>query len=106
MAVNPFRTLRHRNFRLFWVGQTVSLIGTWMQTMGQGWLALELSNSALLVGLVAAASSLPILLFSFHAGVVVDRVDKLRTVRVCQPLLAAEAGVPCWVPPRPHTPQS
>src|SRR5258708_14019279 len=91
MAVNPFRTLRHRNFRLFWVGQTVSLIGTWMQTMGQGWLALELSNSALLVGLVAAASSLPILLFSFHAGVVVDRFGKLRTVRVCQALLAARA---------------
>lgn len=96
MPLNPFRTLRHRNFRLFWVGQTVSLIGTWMQTMGQGWLALELSNSALLVGLVAAASSLPILLFSFHAGVVVDRVDKLRTVRVCQALLAAEAGVLWW----------
>jgi len=96
MPLNPFRTLRHRNFRLFWLGQTVSLIGTWMQTMGQGWLALELSNSALLVGLVAAASSLPILLFSFHAGVVVDRVDKLRTVRVCQALLAAEAAALWW----------
>jgi len=96
MPLNPFRTLRHRNFRLFWFGQTVSLIGTWMQTMGQGWLALELSNSALLVGLVAAASSLPILLFSFHAGVVVDRVDKLRTVRVCQALLAAQAGLLWW----------
>src|SRR3954454_19212091 len=93
---NPFATLRHRNFRLFWFGQTLSLIGTWMQTMAQGWLALQLSNSALLVGLVAAASSLPILLFSFHAGVVVDRVDKLRTVRICQALLAAQAGVLWW----------
>src|SRR5437016_9033044 len=92
--INPFRALQvHRNFRLFWTGQTVSLIGTWMQTMGQGWLALELSNSAFLVGLVAAASSLPILVLSFHAGVVVDRVDKLRIVRVCQALLAAQAGV-------------
>jgi MFS family permease len=90
---NPFRTLRHRNFRLFWVGQTVSLIGTWMQTMATGWLALELSNSALLVGLVASASSLPILLFSLHGGVVADRVDKLKAVMICQTLLAVEAGV-------------
>ena len=93
MALNPFRTLRHRNFRLFWIGQTVSLIGTWMQTMAQGWLALELSNSALLVGLVASAASLPILLFSFHAGVIVDRVDKLRLVRVCQTLHAIQAAL-------------
>jgi MFS family permease len=94
---NPFRTLRHRNFRLFWVGQTVSLIGTWMQTMATGWLALELSNSALLVGLVASASSLPILLFSLHGGVVADRVDKLKAVRICQTLLALEAGILWWM---------
>lgn len=93
---NPFRTLRHRNFRLFWTGQTVSLIGTWMQTMATGWLALELSNSALLVGLVASASSLPVLLFSLHGGVVADRVDKLRAVRLCQTLLALEAGALWW----------
>jgi MFS family permease len=93
---NPFRTLRHRNFRLFWVGQTVSLIGTWMQTMATGWLALELSDSALLVGLVASASSLPILLFSLHGGVVADRVDKLTAVKVCQTLLALEAGILWW----------
>ena len=54
--MNPFRTLvRHRNFRLFWIGQTMSLVGTWMQTMAQGWLALELTNNAFLVGLVASA---------------------------------------------------
>src|SRR3954463_11273166 len=93
---NPFRTLRHRNFRLFWTGQTLSLIGTWMQTMATGWLALELSHSALLVGLVASASSLPVLLFSLHGGVVADRVDKLRAVRVCQTLLALEAGTLWW----------
>ena len=59
-SLNPFQTLqRHRNFRLFWFGQTLSLIGTWMQTMAQGWLALELSNSAFLVGLVASAQSFP-----------------------------------------------
>ena len=93
---NPFRTLRHRNFRLFWTGQTVSLIGTWMQTMATGWLALELSNSPFLVGLVASASSLPVLLFSLHAGVVADRVDRLKAVRICQTLLALEAGALWW----------
>jgi MFS family permease len=89
---NPVRTLRHRNFRLFWVGQTLSLIGTWMQTMATGWLALELSNSALVVGLVATASSLPVLLFSLHGGVVADRVDRLKAVKVCQTLLGCEAA--------------
>ena len=84
-ASNPFGALgRHRNFRLFWIGQTLSLIGTWMQGMAQGWLALELSDSAFLVGLVAAAASLPVLLFSFPAGALVDRVRKLRLVTFMQ----------------------
>src|SRR3954469_3108169 len=93
---NPFRTLRHRNFRLFWTGQTLSLIGTWMQTMATGWLALDLSNSSFLVGLVASASSLPVLLFSLHGGVVADRVDRLKAVRLCQTLLSLEAGALWW----------
>jgi MFS family permease len=96
-SLNPFRTLLlHRNFRLFWCGQTLSLIGTWMQSMAQGWLALELSNSAFHVGLVASASSFPILLFSLHAGVLADRTDKLRLVRICQTLLALEAALLWW----------
>jgi MFS family permease len=96
-SLNPFRTLqRHRNFRLFWFGQTLSLIGTWMQVMAQGWLALELSNSAFLVGLVASAQSFPILLLSLHAGVLVDRSDKLRLVRIAQTLLALQAAALWW----------
>src|SRR5207253_9601002 len=95
--INPFRALQvHRNFRLFWTGQTVSLIGTWMQTVGQGWLALELTNSAFLVGVVSAAGSLPILLFSLYGGVVADRHNKLRIVTICQTLLLLEAGLLCW----------
>ena len=55
---NPFRIFgRHRNFRLFFVGQTISLIGTWMQQVAVGWLALELSNDPFMVGLVSAARS-------------------------------------------------
>jgi MFS family permease len=91
---NPFRVLLDQpNFRLFWIGQTLSLVGTWMQSMAQGWLALELSNSASFVGLVACAGSLPILLLSLHAGVLVDRVDKLRLVTAAQVLLLVEAAL-------------
>jgi MFS family permease len=96
-SINPFQILqRHRNFRLFWFGQTLSLIGTWMQSMAQGWLALELSNSAFLVGLVASAGSFPILLLSLNAGVHVDRTDKLRLVRTAQTLLALQATALWW----------
>ena len=96
-SMNPIRVLQeHRNFRLFWIGQTVSLIGTWMQSVGQGWLALQMSNSAFIVGLVAAAGSLPILLFSLYAGVLVDRLDKLRIVTIAQVLLSIEAAILWW----------
>jgi MFS family permease len=97
-SLNPFRVLQvHRNFRLFWTGQTLSLIGTWMQQVGQGWLALQLSNSAFVVGLVSAAGSLPILFFSLYAGVIVDRGDKLRLVMWAQVLLSIEAVVLWWL---------
>lgn len=97
-SLNPFRVLQvHRNFRLFWIGQTLSLIGTWMQQVGQGWLALQLSNSAFVVGLVSAAASLPILFFSLYAGVIVDRRDKLRLVMWAQVLLSIEAVVLWWL---------
>src|ERR1041384_4512968 len=96
-SLNPFRVLlTHRNFRLFWVGQTLSLMGTWMQSMAQGWLALELSNSAFVVGVVASAMSFPVLLLSLHAGVLVDRADKLKLVRIAQTLLAVEASALWW----------
>jgi MFS family permease len=92
-AINPFRViLRHRNFRLFWIGQTLSLVGTWMQTMGVGWLALELTDSAFYVGLVATAASIPILLFTMPAGAIVDRSDKLRIVRIAQAAFLVETS--------------
>ena len=92
-TINPFRVvLRHRNFRLFLIGQTLSLIGTWMQTMAVGWLALELTNSAFFVGLVATASAIPILLFTMPAGAIVDRSDKLRIVRIAQASFLVETS--------------
>jgi MFS family permease len=96
-SINPLRALQvHRNFRLFWTGQTVSLIGTWMQQVGQGWLALELTNSAFMVGVVSAAGSLPVLLLSLYGGVVADRRRKLRIVIICQALLLVEAAALWW----------
>lgn len=95
---NPFRVLvTHRNFRSFWIGQTLSLVGSWMQSMAIGWFALELSNSAFIVGVVVASGSLPILAFSLHAGVLVDRSDKLRLVTIAQSLLLIEAVVLWWL---------
>jgi MFS family permease len=97
-SINPFRVfLRHRNFRHFLTGQTLSLIGTWMQSMAVGWLALELTNSAFLVGLVAAASSIPILIFTMPAGVMVDRSDKLRLVRFAQFAFLVDATLLWWL---------
>src|SRR5215208_793888 len=91
-SLNPFRLVaENRNFRLFWFGQTTSLVGTWMQGMAQGWLALQLSNNAFLVGLVAAGGALPILLLSLPAGVLVDRTNRLRLLLGAQSLLLAEA---------------
>lgn len=96
IRTNPFRPLRHRNFRIFWGGQTLSLIGTWMQSVGEGWLALQLSNSALLVGVVAGASALPVLLLSLYGGLVADRNDKLKLVRIAQSLLLVQASLLWW----------
>ena len=86
-----FAALRHRNFRLFLTGQFISLCGTWMQTIAQGWLVLHLTDSAFAVGLVTAMGSLPILLFSLYGGVIADRVNKRRFILVLQSLMLVEA---------------
>lgn len=70
--------LRSRNFRLFFVGQLISLIGTWMQQIAMIWLAYRLSDSTAVLGLVGFASQIPILLFSTVAGVWNDRLDRRR----------------------------
>lgn len=93
VRLSPFAALRHRNFRIFWTGQTVSLVGTWMQTLAQGWLVLQLTDSAFWVGLVSFSGSLPVLLFTLPAGVYVDRADKHRLVMRCQALLAVQASL-------------
>jgi MFS family permease len=78
--------LAHRNFRLFFFGQGVSLIGTWMQSVAQGWLVLTLTNSPFYVGFVSALGSIGVLAFTLYAGVIADRTDKRRTVVITQSL--------------------
>lgn len=96
-SLNPFRALRaHRNFRIFWIGQAVSLTGSWVQIVAQGWLALDLSNDAFIVGVVSAAGSFPVLVFSLYGGVIADRYDKRKVVMIGQGLLALEAALLWW----------
>ena len=90
-ARNPFAALRHRNFRLYFVGQFVSLVGTWMQVVALGWLVLELSNSPFTVGLVSTLGALPILLFTLWGGVLADRVDRRRALVLLQLLMLGDA---------------
>jgi MFS family permease len=91
--VAAFRSLRHRNFRLFFGGQLVSLIGTWMQMVAQSWLVLKLTDSSIMLGVVSFASYLPILVVALFAGVVVDHVDRRRLIVIAQTLMMLSAFV-------------
>jgi MFS family permease len=78
------RALRHRDFRLFWTGNFLSNIGTWMQNIAQGWLVLQLTNSAFWLGMVGFAASFPILLFALVGGVIADHMNKRKLLMVTQ----------------------
>lgn len=84
---HAWRALRHRNFRLYFGGQSISLIGTWMTRVATAWLVYRLTHSALLLGAVSFAGQIPAFLLAPIAGVVVDRVDR-RTVLICTQALA------------------
>ena len=87
------RALGNPNFRLFWSGNFLSNIGTWMQNVAQGWLVLVLTNSAFWLGVVGFAGSIPFLFFSLFGGVVADRVDKRRLLLVTQTVMMVLAFV-------------
>lgn len=82
--LRAFVALQHRNFRLFWFGQLISLIGTWMQSIGQAWLVLELTHSAFLLGLVGALQFLPVMLLALFGGVLADRWPKRKVLLFTQ----------------------
>ena len=85
--------LRHRNYRLFLTGQIVSTVGTWMQSVALPWLALQLTHSGLLVGLVLAAQFLPVLIGSPLGGIVADRFHKRNVLLVTQCLFTVPSFV-------------
>jgi len=87
MIKSLFRSLRHRNFRLFWSGQLVSLIGTWMQNIGQSWLVLELTHSSFKLGVVSALQFLPMLFLSFLTGPFIDYIPKQKIIIWTQTVL-------------------
>jgi MFS family permease len=91
--LRAFTALRHRNFRLYWFGQMLSFMGTWMQTIGQAWLVLSLTHSGLQLGIVGALQSLPILLFSLFGGVFADRWPKRRVLLATQSVAMVQAGI-------------
>jgi predicted MFS family arabinose efflux permease len=84
------RALRHRDFRVFFAGQAVSLVGSWMQQVAQAWLVLSLTNSPLRLGLVGSLNFLPVLLFAIVGGAVADRLPKRRLLVLTQSLLACQ----------------
>jgi MFS family permease len=88
-----FRALRHRNYRLFFTGQGLSLIGTWLQQVAMGWLTYRLTGSAWLLGVVAFCANAGILLFGNVAGVLADRVDRRRGLLMTQSLMLLQAVV-------------
>ena len=86
-----FRALNHRDYRLFFSGQLVSLIGTWMQRVAQAWLVLELTDSPFKLGLINALQSAPMLCLAFVAGAIADRLPKRRVLIGTQTALMGQA---------------
>jgi MFS family permease len=88
-----FSAVRHRNFRLYWIGQIVSLVGTWMQSVSQPWLVLLLGGTPIQLGAVLALQFAPSLALAPLGGVIADRVDKRRLLLVTQSVAAIQASL-------------
>src|SRR5579872_6175322 len=83
-AAAMFSALRHRNFQLFFGGQIISLVGTWMQTVAEAWLVYRLTGSSVLLGVLGFVSQIPIFLLSPLAGLAADRWPRQRVVIATQ----------------------
>src|SRR5512135_3343959 len=91
------RALRHRNFQLFFGGQLISLVGTWMQSVAQSWLVYRLTGSSLLLGSVGFASQIPVFLFSPLGGMIADRHNRHRIVIATQSVSMVLAFILAWL---------
>lgn len=87
MLSHLFRSLSHRQFRVFYFGQLISITGTWMQNMAQAWLVYRLSQSTVMLGMVAFAAMLPVLLFGLAGGMLADRIPR-RSLLIAAQLIA------------------
>ena len=94
---HAWRALRHRNFRLFFGGQTISLIGTWMTRVATSWLVYRLTKSSLLLGTVSFAGQIPTFLLAPFAGVIVDRIDRRKVLVWTQTLAMVQSLVLAWL---------
>jgi MFS family permease len=92
-----FRALGNRNYRLFFFGQGISLIGTWMQTIAMGWLVYRITHSPFLLGMIGFASQLPMLLLAPFAGVLSDRWQRRRVIVITQILAMLQALILAWL---------
>ena len=92
-ALSLLRAFRHRNYRLFFSGQLVSLMGTWMQSVAQGWLVYTMTHSPLLLGLTSFCSQVPVFFIAPFGGTISDRVDRRRLLIVTQGLSMLQAAV-------------
>ena len=88
-----FRALKYRNFRLFFIGQTISLTGTWMQAIAMSWLVYRMTNSPLLLGVVGFSSQIPSFIFGPFAGIMADRFDRRRLLVITQTLSMIQAFI-------------
>ncbi len=88
-----FRALRHRNYRLYYTGQAISLSGTWMQTIAQAWLVIQLTDSKAAVGIVTTLQFLPITVFVLVAGVIADRAPKRNLILATRMLAMCQAAL-------------
>jgi len=93
LSFKGYEVLRHRNYRLFWLGQWISLIGTWMQSVTQAWLLTRLTSSPLALGALGAASSAPVLVLVLLGGLVSDRYSRRGIIIVTQSLSLVQALV-------------
>jgi MFS family permease len=92
-ALALLRVFRHRNYRLFFAGQLVSLMGTWMQSVAQGWLVYTLTHSPFLLGLTSFCGLVPVFFMSAFGGTISDRVDRRRMLVVTQSLSMLQAAI-------------
>ncbi len=88
-----FSSLRNYNYRLYWFGQLISLIGTWIARIAQAWLVLRLTDSSFALGMVSALQFLPITVFSLYGGVLADRFPKRKVIIITQALMAIQSLV-------------